>query len=438
MDMVMGTADNDSCLGQHRAPRSAYIWIGVLCALPVLTAWLSFAPSGQFSYAQLVARQFWLPSNLFELATIIFALSSGLSIQKLWLTLGRNTKLLASVWLASVFLATIFAEYPAAAMLSLVSWMTHALFAMAALYLFRMWRDIDHPDVITAFSNAMPVGAALYVLTIAIFMAVVGTSADFDWMSSQPGFPHIRHSGYFLMPAMALSTGMIATCSGRQKFLHTVLLAISFGFAIWIGSRGPLMAYFVMLAAAMLVFRSMRNPKTLGYIAMAVVAATLLSQALPTPDHDAFNVVARLLGLKSGTAEELSTGRTEFWRQTWHAIMAQPFIGHGGGQFRLQVPVAVATFNHPHDSVLQFAYEWGLIGAGAILSLLALAIFKLGRIAIADANGLLAPFLALFSMAVFSLIDGVFYYNLPIMLFLTCAAAIVARAKPAHSPLTHA
>jgi hypothetical protein len=34
-------------------------------------------------------------------------------------------------------------------------------------------------------------------------------------------------------------------------------------------------------------------------------------------------------------------------------------------------------------------------------------------------------------MAMFSLIDGVFYYNLPIMLFLTCAFGILVQREPA-------
>ena len=187
------------------------------------------------------------------------------------------------------------------------------------------------------------------------------------------------------------------------------------------------MAYFVMLAAALVLFRPMRSAKTLATIALAIIAASVLSQIVPAPDHESFNVIARLLGLKSGSVEELSSGRTEFWRQTWHAIIAQPFIGHGGSQFRLQVPVAVGNYNHPHNSVLQFAYDWGVIGAAAILSLITLSMIELGKMAVAEGNRLVSPFLAAFSMAVFSLIDGVFYYNLPIMLFLTCAAAIMAQ-----------
>lgn len=428
MDLAMKTADYAAPEDSIRAPRSTHIWIWLLCALPAITALTSFSPSGNFSYTQLVVRQFWLPSNLFELATIVLAISCGSSIQKGWAVLSQATKLLLSLWLVSVCIATAFAEFPSAAVLSLMSWLTHTLFAMSLLFLFRFWRD-THSDAVTILSNAMPIGAACYIVTIAIFVAVVGMSGDFDWISSQPGFPHIRHSGYFLITAMALSTGMVATSSGRTKVLHIALLSASFGFAIWIGSRGPLMAYFVMLAAALALFRPMRSAKALAAIVLAIVVGSVLSQSIPAPDHESFNVIARLLGLKSGSVEELSSGRTEFWRQTWHAIIAQPFIGHGGSQFRLQVPVAVGNYYHPHNSVLQFAYDWGVIGAAAILSLITLSMIKLGKMAVAEGNRLVSPFLAAFSMSVFSLIDGVFYYNLPIMLFLTCAAAIMAQKK---------
>lgn len=413
--------------------RSAIWWFAALSALPVVTALLSFRVDGKFALWQLVARQFWLPSQLFEIATIVFASSRGCDFYKEWLGLGREVRLLITIWLLSMLLATAFAESPNTAVFSLISWTIHALFAVSALFLFRRWCSSSRGyrgDITVMFADAMPLGSAAFVLLMVIFMMMVGIGSDYDWVSSLPGFTHIRHSGYFLMPAIALSAGMIASYGGTRRHLHLVLLAINFGFAIWIGSRGPLMAFFGVLAAAVLLFAMMRNARTIGTITLALAGGTLLSQAIPAPNHSSFNAVARFEGSNSQSADKLSSGRTEIWRDTWRGVLEHPVLGHGGNQFRLQVPAAKKTYNHPHNSGLQFAYEWGLIGAGAMLSLLALLGSSLVRRTFAYPQQNLALFLAASSIALFSLIDGVFYYNLPIMLFLTCAFGLLSQAKP--------
>lgn len=425
--------ENDLHVSCRPESRSAIWWIAALSALPAVTALLSFRVDGEFAFWQLVARQFWLPSQLFEIATIVFAFSRGCALQKECAELGGKVKLLVALWLLSMLLASAFAENANTAVLSLISWTIHSLFAVSALFLFRRWRSNSQGNRgnIIMFADAMPIGSAAFVFLMVIFMVMVGIRSDYDWVSSLPGFTHIRHSGYFLMPAIALSTGMIASHDGKRRHLHLVLLAINFGFAIWIGSRGPLMAYFGVLAAAVLLFAMMRNARTIGTIMLALAGGALLSQAIPTPDHSSFNAVARFEGSNSQSAEKLSSGRTEIWRDTLRGVLEHPVLGHGGNQFRLQVPAAKETYNHPHNSVLQFAYEWGLIGAAAMLCLLALLSGRLVRLTFAYPRRNLAMFLAASSMALFSLIDGVFYYNLPIMLFLTCAFGILSQAEPA-------
>lgn len=275
----------------------------------------------------------------------------------------------------------------------------------------------------------MPLGSAAFVALTGIFFAVVGIGSTYDWVSSLPGFTHIRHSGYFLMPAIALSTGMIAVSTGKRRNLHVLLLAINFGFAIWTGSRGPIMIFIVMIALALILFAIMRNIRTVGTIALALGAGTLLSQLVPAPNHSAFNALSRFEGNHAQSADKLSSGRTEIWRDTLRGIAQQPVIGHGGSQFRIQVAAAKKTYNHPHDSILQFAYEWGLVGAAALLALLGLLGQKLLKLAVSNPERHLPLFLATISISMFSLIDGLFYYNLPIMLFLTCAFLMITHAE---------
>jgi O-antigen ligase len=378
-----------------------------------------------------LARQFWLPSQFFEIATIIFAFTRGCAIRREVSTYSKAVRNLALIWLAAMALASALAPQPNTAMLGAISWVIHALFAVSAFFLFKRWQGDSSADWRAIFATWMPTGSVVFVALILGFVAIVGFESKYDWVSSLPGFTHIRHSGYFLMPAMALSTGMIAISAGRLRVVHMALLAINFGFAIWIGSRGPLIIYFILLVSAVVLFAAMRNMRALGAILLSLAAGALLSQALPAPAHSSFNAISRIEGGKSQSVDKLSSGRTDIWRGTIGGIVDRPLIGHGGNQFRLLVPAARETYNHPHNSVLQFTYEWGVIGGGALLCLLVMLAWQLLKRTIARPSQHLPLFLAAASMAMFSLIDGVFYYNLPIMLFLTCAFGILVQREPA-------
>lgn len=410
----------------------AWVWVALLASLPVLTALVSFRTDGQFAIWQIYARQFWLPTQVFEIATIIFAFSQGGSIWRSISVANAPVRLLSGIWFASMTLAAALSEAPNLAVLSLVSWTVHALFLLTIIFLARRWLIDGRWQVLVA--TYIPVGSAAFSLLLLLFVMMVGLDTDFDWVSWLPGFPNIRHSGYFLMPAMALSAGMIAVGGRKARRIHPALLAINLGFTCWIGSRGPLVIFVVTLLLAILLFADMRRSRALGSIVLATTAGCLLSQMVPSPQHPAFNAIMRIEGEQAHSVDQMSSGRTVIWRDTLSRITERPFVGHGGNQFRLQVPAARNTYNHPHNSVLQFLYEWGVIGTGAMLALLGL----LGwRFLIAE-KGLpvlwLPHSLAALSMVMFSFIDGVFYYNLPIILFLTLGLGTIAQATKPNMP----
>lgn len=420
MDTVTNiTPRGDTRLVASTSIQTSFLWFCALASLPVLTALLSMPNDGTFARWQMVTRQFWLLAQIFEIATILFALSRGCSITAQITSLSKPVKALALLWVINIALATTFADEPTAALLSGVKWMLHCLFAISFWYLSKRWSA----DWATTFANLFSAGTAAFAVLVTSFVVIVGVGTYYDWVLSLPGFPHIRHPGYILMPAIALSTWMIFRTSGTLRNLHAVFLAINFGFAIWIGSRGPLMVYALLLLPALLILMRVFTKNRIasgvsGGVALCV--GIFLSQSIPAPDNGAFNALARFMGSQNRSMESFSTGRTEFWHQTLTAIRQQPWIGHGGNQFREQIAIAQNTFNHPHNSVLQFAYEWGPMGALSIIALLGILAFRSANATIAHPEENLGMFFAAASMALFSLIDGVFYYNLPIMLFLIC------------------
>lgn len=429
MDFATNSSYRDDMrLVNRTAINHSFLWQCALCSLPSLSVLVTIPIAGTFETWQIVTRSFWLVAQVFEIATILFALSQGFSPIAQMKLLTKPVRLLAFLWIANVALATMLANDPAAAIVSGAKWLLHGLFAISLWHISKRWPA----NWATTFANALPVGTAVFAVMIISFVLINGVDADYDWVSSLPGFPHIRHPGYFLMPAMAVSTWMIFKSTGRSRYLQAGLLALNFGFTVWIGSRGPSIVYALLLVPALLIFAKIFAGNKIASLALATLAffaGVLLSQSIPAPNNGMFNALSRFEGKQNTSVESFSSGRTNIWQQTITAVRYQPWIGHGGDQFRKQMPIAQNTYNHPHNSVLQFAYEWGIIGAFSLIALLAILAVRSLKATVKDPEAKLGMFFAASSMAFFSLIDGVFYYNLPIMLFLVFAFGTLDREK---------
>ena len=123
-------------------------------------------------------------------------------------------------------------------------------------------------------------------------------------------------------------------------------------------SVGPVSA-----AAAGLVVIAWRDlPKVLRptLVTVACLAVFLVTYAHVTP---------RLEGQKPLTLSTLSSGRTAVWDAAWPTIKEHPIVGNGIGSWRLWANEYNRTTAQPtfatlqaHNELLQFVFEWGLIG----------------------------------------------------------------------------
>jgi O-antigen ligase len=75
---------------------------------------------------------------------------------------------------------------------------------------------------------------------------------------------------------------------------------------------------------------------------------------------------------------ELSSGRVEIWQWAIAAIKEQPWFGHGlyGFYFLEARKASEFIYDHPHNSLLQMAVEWGIPASLALISILATLFFQ--------------------------------------------------------------
>ncbi len=405
---------------------------GILAALALLPLGIMlFSTSLKADLAgwQQIIRQLWLLPTILEIGVICIALGNGLSLRITKLRLSKPVIALNIVWLLFVLLTPFWASQPDLAAWASANWLLHVVFAASLWHLVKAW-NADNSNWLERSSVYIASGAAAAAIYTMVFAQLVGIESKFDWVGGLPGFPHIRHFGYFALPAMALSLGSLVVVQGRDRLIHTVLLAVNTAFCIWVGSRGPLIAFAAVLPVGMLMFPATRSLKFWRDVLLALLAGALLSQIVPAPKTSSFNALARFEAQSSGDAEEVSSGRTEIWRDTARMISRQALAGYGSQQFKQLVPAAQGIYKHPHDAVLQFLFDWGMIGGGALLLLIAIAC-RSAAIAVRRVGNNAAVFaLPLAAMFIFALIDGILFYNLPIMLTQLFLFGLLALPKP--------
>ena len=114
-----------------------------------------------------------------------------------------------------------------------------------------------------------------------------------------------------------------------------------------------------------------------------------------------------------------TSGRIELWKYTINKYFENPILGKGPGSFFIMSFIDVIYNDHPfekapsqpHNMILQFLIEWGIIGTSIILILLIKILIKSLEILIKYKKLiLLIPGLTLIKLTIHGMIDGTFFH----------------------------
>jgi O-antigen ligase len=135
------------------------------------------------------------------------------------------------------------------------------------------------------------------------------------------------------------------------------------------GARGPIVA---LLAAAMVLLALGLTDRIARRRLIALVAATAVTVLL-IPGIVPEASLVRSFSFVSTDVESASSGRTEMWRQAWHAISDRPEAGVGTGGFAEINPPMI----YPHNLVLEVGVELGLAGVLLVAAFLVHAALRI-------------------------------------------------------------
>ncbi len=283
----------------------------------------------------------------------------------------RSTLTIAILWLMTVILSYLTSDFYAPgnslATLRLAETITHLLFFLVLWDFFSNYRA-DFPLIFAAVATPGIIISLLLALGLALDLSPAGT-----WKLPLPHWEalhlndNIRRLGYQLVISAAGLFYFFRSSGLRPLFL--IFYALLVFFIFWLGGRASLLG----LAGAIALFAYMNKDRrvTVAILLATVVALILFISAdylnLWGTGHGGSTLVERTF--HSRDLDRMSSGRLELWSTVLKNWLDHPWLG-GGPQSCFFLPNRGVMIIHPHNFLLQFLLEWGVVGTLLFLLLL--------------------------------------------------------------------
>ncbi|APG62481.1 hypothetical protein LPB140_06420 [Sphingorhabdus lutea] len=401
-----------------------YWWVLLPALSPLFAIIFTFNLDGKYSHIQSIFRFWWMAALLAELCVIMIAMARGMTIWGALKKLQAWRGLALAIWFTVIAIGIYRAPFDQiGAIFGAIIWSIHALFAASAYHLI-----FNHPsdkpvEVDQSISPlerlALLFGHIVALCAICIFAFIYLTEGKggIEWSTDLPGQVNIRHFGYYFLPAAALCSAYLLNGNSRFRLYHAIFFIAALTFLFWSGSRGPIFALAGILLLYIVIFFKKLAYQNIGFLLGAIAISAAGSMVILTPPHPSFGFFQRPLTSQVDNEWGYSSGRTALWKDTIPYIEKRPLLGYGAHQFRAIVPEARGMSRHPHNVILQALFEWGILGTIALFSLIIPMGWAILRRLFDDPIIYGPAAITISSMAAFSMIDGVFYYPLAIMLF---------------------
>ena len=382
-------------------------------APPLLVA-LTWSTTGERSPLEQVLRNHAFPIIGAELFVFLVAVREGL-LKSLpsWNWSRAAVVAVGTLFFIAIATASV-APLRTSAVILTTFWVIHGLFGLSVAHL--CGRIFSPGDLARAYL----VGFAIFAIEFLVFISLIPDWDAFDWRRQLLIFNHTRHAGYYLAAMAGLGIGVMASTQRRGEWAAAFALSVlAIGMALWTGSRGAILAIAGAWAAGSLIAPPMRSFRGCGGgLASILIAAAVVTQA-PAVNHPLMGISRTV---EATAKPDVTTGRTTIWKNVVDAVKERPLFGYGEGQMRKVAPYSVMV--QPHNSILQVALAWGLVGLLCVIVLAVVFARRALPVVWRDDGELTPAFMGMATIGILSLYDGSLYYALPISIFVACAATV--------------
>jgi len=233
----------------------------------------------------------------------------------------------------------------------------------------------------------------IFMVCFHIFVYQNNTISAYEWMHRPPLGPNIRDqdkmagisSLIFMVLLFCQEQFLQATRAEKIRQCAIMLgLAISFAFVIWSAGRNTLLALgiitFIFLSIA--TIKRHRLLQKLPSFMLSIMLAITLSASFSVYEFNGFHRIISQFNIEktqqtpnlsdtekqAALIQNYGNGRIPLWKATIAAIKTSPLSGHGPyGYYYIKNRV---HDDQPHNFILQFMIEWGLLGTIPMLIML--------------------------------------------------------------------
>ena len=291
-----------------------------------------------------------------QIAIGVCAVLYGLSVTRLEPLVDRFTCWGLALVLVMGMVSSVLAHQPLWAFTEVALFFSCAAIAVAFALLRRHGGEPMDRVLILVVLLLCLIKTIQYLYAGALAFTSGARTLDPDLLLS--GFSNKRFYGQFqtfTLPLLVLPL-LIPNISRALRGAAFALLCVWWLIAISGGTRGTWLG--MGAAGLLLALLGPWGRRWMGWQLAAVAGGLLLYWLV-------FTVLADHLGivLSSGAGDRLTTslsGRGPIWWQAWHMLVERPWLGFGPMHF---ADIANEIAAHPHQSVLQWASEWGVPSA---------------------------------------------------------------------------
>lgn len=291
-----------------------------------------------------------------QIAIGVCAVLYGLSVPRLEPLVDRFTGWGLALVLVMGMVSSVLAHQPLWAFTEVALFFSCAAIAVAFALLRRHGGEPMDRVLILVVVLLCLIKTIQYLYAGALAFTSGARTLDPDLLLS--GFSNKRFYGQFqtfTLPLLVLPL-LIPNISRALRGAAFALLCVWWLIAISGGTRGTWLG--MGAAGLLLALLGPWGRRWMGWQLAAVAGGLLLYWLVFTALADHLGIV-----LSSGAGDRLTTslsGRGPIWWQAWHMLVERPWLGFGPMHF---ADIANEIAAHPHQSVLQWASEWGVPSA---------------------------------------------------------------------------
>lgn len=389
-------------------------------AIAVTPAWLEMARQTGW---------LWL---IGEAVLIAVAYRRGFDVRSSWRRLPRWAQGALAVFISTFWVSSVtVSRYPAFSIMLSIGWIVHLLFAAA---LFDLARRVPATRL-SEMWRGLVAGLAVLAMLIAVHFLWLpamlrGHEHQVDWALAIPGFISARLFGAWVGAIFVFMIGVLwsSVGSGRRQHILHAGTALAFALMMWTTTRAAVLAGMGVMPVAWLIAGRPRSRGIVTILPLYLAGAALIVLPLQPYGDPAFTFFE---AANTGSVDQIASGRLTIWTLALKAAATHPWFGTGAGSswWLVTIPSAYPHHVQPHNALVQFLLNWGLVPTLAGLTLLGGATWR-AHTAARRCSALLPFVLMLDTLLVMSMFDGMLHFAQFVMLIVGCLAVCLAQLRP--------